>query len=423
MANIIYPFSINTAVAGDGIYGSLEVDGDLIFDYKKYCNLSYINKLLKNNTIYPRFRIFMCNPDDSYAYQIPSRDIVSGGSYSENYQNGQRRSLSFTLLNNDGKYTPGVNSIWANTKIALEAGLKIPDFDGVLWFKKGIFIVTKVSPSRSSDNATVNVECGDKFSIFESKRGTLTETTEIPEGISIQDIINDILGTDAGDGYVFDSRPIVYSPAFKGRITPTKLVGSSGSTWGEILMQLCEMLSAEMFYNAEGRLVFVPLVETIDDSSKPVIYDFVDKNGDFQNENFSFDMGSFINKIVVVGASINSRLVTAEAINDDPSSPICFQKIGYRIASPINDTNITTDTLAQERADYELRKAILATASLNSDTFFNPSLSVNNLITYTDSFFSLKRERLLLQSLSFSLDYSGLMSITACNIKNLPFVN
>ena len=90
--------------------------------------------------------------------------------------------------------------------------------------------------------------------------------------------------------------------------------------------------------------------------------------------------------------------------------------------APINDSNITNDILAQERADYELRKVLIAKSSLSSSVFFNPILTVNNMITYTDDFFSLKRERLILQSISFSLDYSGLMSISCSNIKNLTFV-
>ena len=123
-----------------------------------------------------------------------------------------------------------------------------------------------------------------------------------------------------------------------------------------------------------------------------------------------------------MGASNETGTHIAEAVNDDSQSPLCYQRIGYRIASPINDSNITNDMLAQERADYELRQVLIAKSSLNSTVFFNPLLTVNNLVTYTDDFFSLKRERLILQSVSFSLDYSGTMSISASNIKNLPFV-
>ena len=371
---------------------------------------------------YSRFRIFVCNPDDTPRYEIPNEDITMGGSYSENYQNGQRRSLSFSLVNEDGKYTPNIDGIWTNTKISFEVGLQLPDINGILWFKKGVYVVTKANPSHNATQKTVSVECADKFQIFEGKQGTLTQTVEIQPGEVIEDVINDILRTGAGDGYPLDSRPILYHSSFKGRTTPLTVSGSSGSTWGNILLQLAEILSAEIFYNAEGRLTLVPIVEVTSDGDKPVIFDFVDTYGDFQNDDFSLDMTSFVNKVVVIGSNVNGHTVMAEAVNDDPASPLCYQRIGYRIAPPINDSNITNDILAQERADYELRQVLIAKSSLSSSVFFNPTLTVNNLVTYTDDFFSLKRERLLLQSVSFSLDYSGLMSISAANIKNLPFV-
>lgn len=422
MASIVKAFTINESGSLDILSGTIEIEDDLSFDYKKYCTLSYVKKILERDTIHPRFRIFVCNPDDTTKYQIPNEDIIMGGSYSENYQNGQRRSLSFSLINNDGKYTPNIDSIWTNTKISLEVGLQLPDANGILWFKKGVYIVTKANPSHNLTNKTVAVECADKFQIFEGKQGTLTETVEIQPGEVIEDIINDILRTSAGDGYPLDSRPILYHSSFKGRTTPLTISGSAGSTWGSILIQLADILSAEIFYNAEGRLTLVPIVEVTSDGDKPVIFDFVDTKGDFQNDDFSLDMTSFINKVVVIGANINGHTVMAEAVNDDPTSPLCYQRIGYRIASPINDSNITNDILAQERADYELRQVLIAKSSLSSTVFFNPILTINNLITYTDDFFSLQRERLLLQSVSFSLDYSGLMTISAANIKNLPFV-
>lgn len=422
MAKIVKAFTIDESGSLDILSGTIELEDDLSFDYKKYCTISYVKKLLSRNTIYPRFRIFVCNPDDTTRYEIPNEDIIMGGSYSENYQNGQRRSLSFSLINNDGKYTPNIDSIWANTKLALEIGLQLPEVNGVLWFKKGIYVVTKADPSRTATDKTVSIECADKFNIFEGKRGTLTETVEIQPGEIIEDVIKDILNISAGDGYPLDSRPILYHSSFKGRTTPITVSGSSGSNWGAILTQLAEILSAEIFYNAEGRLTIVPIVEVSNDGDKPVIFDFVDTDGDFQNDNFTMDMSTFINKVVVIGSNVNGHTVMAEAVNDDPASPLCYQRIGYRIANPINDSNITNDMLAQERADYELRQVLIAKSSLSSTVFFNPLLTVNNLITYTDDFFSLKRERLLLQSVSCSLDYSGTMSISASNIKNLPFV-
>lgn len=422
MATVIKNFTIREGGSFDFITGTIEVEDNLLFDYQKYCTISAIKTLLSRSTISPRFRISLCNPDGTFKEQIPNEDIVMGGSYSENYQNGQRRSLSFSLINDDGKYTPSINSIWVNSRIMFEIGLEVPEITGILWFKKGIYIINSASPSRSATSKTVSVECSDKYARLEGKEGTLTNTFEIPSGSVIEDVIEDILHTSCGDGYVLDDTPFVYHSSFKGKTTPLTVSESEGSNYGSLIAQLAEILSAEYFYDSNGRLNFVPITEVTSDGDKPVIFDFVDVNGDFQDNNFSFSFNDFVNKVIVIGANINGHTVMAESVNDDPSSPLSYQKIGYRVANPINDSNITNDMLAQERADYELRQVLIAKSSQSSNVFFNPLLTVNNLVTYTDNFFELKRERLLLQSVSLSIDYSGTMSITASNIKNLPFV-
>ena len=119
MAIVSKEFTLGATKSGDVLSGTIEINDDLSFDYKKYCSLHFIKKLMQRNTIYPRFRIFVCNHDDTTRYEIPNEDIVIGGSYNENYQNGQRSTLSFSLLNDDGKYTPNIDGIWVNTRISL----------------------------------------------------------------------------------------------------------------------------------------------------------------------------------------------------------------------------------------------------------------------------------------------------------------
>ena len=85
---------------------------DAVYTWQNYPSVARVENLLETYTVYPRFRIFLLNPDETIKMQIPNEDIILGGSYNENYQSGQRRSLSFTLLNEEGEYTPGINSLW-----------------------------------------------------------------------------------------------------------------------------------------------------------------------------------------------------------------------------------------------------------------------------------------------------------------------
>ena len=237
----------------------------------------------------------------------------------------------------------------------------------------------------------------------------------------IKDVIQDILWYDSGTGDVLDPTPFFYHPTFEGKVTPITMTLSAGSNYGSLITQIADVLSAEVFYDSYGQLNFVPTVDVISDGDKPNLYDYSIEN--LQNENFSIDLNSFVNCIYVVGANINGHTCTAVKKNEDPTSPISVGRIGLRVADVINDSNITTDQLAEERAEYELRKKIIAESTLSSSVMFNPLLSVNNIVTYTDEeYFDMKRERFLIQSISFNLGYDGLMSLSVSNINNLPFV-
>ena len=191
---------------------------------------SQILNAIKDPNVIPRYRIFVLYPDDTINYEIPIEDIQSGGSYSENYQDGQRRSLSFSLVNNDGKYLVGVNKLWEGTRLRLDLGVQ-NHLGTTIWVEKGIFVITKVNCSESSDgNKITQITASDKFILFEGKTGVLDDTTEIPIGSKIQDVITGILVMDPGNGFPLDQRPIIYNTAFQGKTVQSSISKSSGDT-------------------------------------------------------------------------------------------------------------------------------------------------------------------------------------------------
>lgn len=86
-----------------------------IASHDKYLDVDYyeiedVMKAIENSIFSPHTRIFVLDADETIRYQIPNEDIQTGGSYSENYQDGQRRSLSFSLYNEYGNYTPSIDN-------------------------------------------------------------------------------------------------------------------------------------------------------------------------------------------------------------------------------------------------------------------------------------------------------------------------
>ena len=415
MAEIINSFGLSN---GDVLTAIITKDR---FSQNTSYNFDTIRKFLDFPMITPRFRIYVLYSDETINYEIPVEDIKLGGSYSENYQNGQRRSLSFALDNFSGKYTPNINTLWAGTRLRLDQGIEM--YDGTtVWFYKGIYVISQVTPSQSINEKTVQVSASDKFSLFEGRTGALESTFEIPVDSEIEKVIQDILLSDMGNGDPMDTKPIVYHESFKGKRTQATITKSAGETYGSILLELATQLSAEIFYNSMGNLVLLPMSEILNDEDKSIIYHYYSEKGDINGLNFTFDMNSIVNRVIVIGSSQTGGTHHATAVNDDPASPLCYQRIGYRTGEIINDSNIYTDLLAQERAQYELRQKLILRSSTSVNVSFNPLLMVNNMITITDDFFNFSQERFLIQSISTPLDYSGQSSISISNARNLPFV-
>ena len=382
-----------------------------------------IDKLLtiiSDAAVSPRYRFFLLNSDETIQEEIPIEDVLSGGSYSENYQNGQRASLSITLSNNDGKYTPNINKFWIKTKVRFDIGIENDD-NSITWVQKGVFVSNASNPSYHPESKTVSFSMSDKFSILEKGEGKLKSTYEIPTGSILSNVVKEILNTQVGDSNVLDPQPPYFHPSLVNKISQAKIVKEAGSTIGSLILDIATHLSAEVFYNSQGRLCFFPLNVVGDDNDKPVLYNYNTTKGELTNLDFSLDYSNVVNKIIIIGATINGGVIRAEAANENVFSPLNVQKIGERV-SVINDSNIKTKIIAEENARYQLRQVSILKTSLSITPPFNPLMSVNNLIMITDDFYNLHKQFFLIQSVSFNLDYSNNLNMTISNLENLPFI-
>ena len=379
-------------------------------------SMSYLTDVLKRPTIKPRFRLFVLNPDETINYEIPEEDIIiNSGNFTENYQNGQRKSVNINLINVDGKYTPSINTIWVHDRFRFDIGL---EFDGqIYWFPRGIYILGNPSADHQNSDKQVSLTLVDKFAVLEGKAGTLEATYEIPVDSDIEQAIMGILTLDNGSGYPIDLKPIIYDRAFKGLKMPYTLSKDAGSTLGEMLLEIGTILNAEVYYNSQGNLCFININETTLDVQKASLWDYSDEDRDYSNATANYDFENAVNEVHVVGDNINNEIFSAMAKNENPVSPLCIQRIGRRIEY-INDSNIYSDDLAQQRANYELRKFGILKTTMNIQVSFNPLLFVNNLVTITDKYYNLARERFLIQSISYTIGNESQMTISCSNIVN-----
>ena len=116
----------------------------------------------------------------------------------------------------------------------------------------------------------------------------------------------------------------------------------------------------------------------------------------------------------------NSNGIHAAVVtNENPASPICIQQIGRRAAPKFTEANIWNDDLAYDLARYYLRLRSFVSIDFSCTVPFNPILTVNNIVEVENDFIGLRREKLLLTSLSYSSP-DGMMSLKLCNTSELP---
>lgn len=391
-----------------------------------------IIKAVRSYISHPIIRVEILNKDESSSFDISEYVIENSVNYSQEYKSGQIRSLNFRLIDKDGSLFPShVGKIWHGTKIMISFGLLVNKT--VLFYPRGIFGVKDADYG----NGILDVTTVDKFGFLD---GTISGTTEslykiVTQSSSVIAAIETLLLLDDGTGRnVYDTKHIIYPThysdgrptGFESVVVPFTIDIDYNNSIGGIIQKLAKILSCNAFYDDYGHLTLSPYNEIIDLSKTEIDWHYEDGECQFWNDKMSIKFSDVYNKVMVVGANINGYLFDATAVNDNPASPSSIHNSPIRFKY-IEDSNIYTDELCRVRAEYELQLSAMLSAPVNFESIYVPFLTVNHLIEYTNDTIHygskgrrvFEREKMLITSLSFS--GNGSVSVSAKNIKELPF--
>ena len=394
-------------------------------DFVDIYNSKYI-ELVKAPVIKPKFKIELLDLYENTIGEI-TKDISASnsGSISINYQQGVRRSCSFTLSDTFGKYRPMSNDniFGFNTKFKIYVGLENIQTGETYWFSQGIFYTTNPTSSHANSNKTVTVNGVDKFGIFTSDTGynQLEGTYIVPAKSKLYAVVKDILSLELGNGYIIDPKEPHIDSQFIDYELPYDIKKSPGSYMGDILIELGNVLGADIYYDANGVLTITSGTTDITYSKQSSIWDFSDVLPEYSNGSVSLNTIDAINIVKVVGNQVNdSEIYIGNAENHNPLSPTAIEKIGRKIYYE-ESANLPNQARADEYAKYVLNsKSIIQTAIGFSSTLI-PHLDVNRVITITDDYYKYEQERFIIQSITIPLDSKTLMSISCNNIASLPY--
>ena len=359
----------------------------------------YINNLEKSIRHHVLKIEFLRDEDESPFYTITqdynSQDIRTGGNITTQNGSGKRRAISLVLNNMDGKFLPDIDGyLGIQRKIKLYLGEVINN--EIIYFPKGVYVMENPNVTSKPSDAYITLNCNDKFSLLDGTNdGELDYIWVINSGTNLKTALQTLL-TDAGE-----TKPIIFDSYYDSVTVPYTIIKEEGQTYGDIILELADFLSANVYYNEEGFLVFE---KDYSDSIKGSLYDFDDslnKGITYMSSDITYNFSDVYNSVLVIGDNVNGNLARYVVENTDLTSSTAIGNIPKRTLVVYDDL-ISTDALAEQRGIYELKRVtkVLINGSMECGVMYH--LDVDGVITLTDAHHGFNRKRLVIEGISYN---------------------
>lgn len=356
----------------------------------------YLNELTKTLRR-PIIKIEFLRADET-PFKDVTIDLRLEGSLSINNKNGTRRSVGFTLDNITKQYFPDLDSgIWIGRKIKLSMGLRVNDSDYLL--ESGVFVMN--NPMVTSDGS-VQIDAIDKFSMLDGSLGGELDSIFIANaGITVRNVIKTLMLLTT------DTKDVIIDNNIASQTLPYQIIHEEGSTVGDIILELADAFSCNVYYNEQGFLVFE---KDTSDATKGSIWTFTDgiDETNYQGGSADWKFSDVYNSILIIGDNINGAIATGRVRNNDLLSPTSIPNLGFERVKVIHDNIIYNNTLAVERGKYELKRAtaLLTSSSLSSVPVYH--LDVDKVVEIYDDYLNFSGKRCLIDSITIPFNNTAM---------------
>lgn len=359
--------------------------------------MSTISDFLRSSIAQRIVKIEVLDDDENVTDEI-AENIIDG-SLQDSDNIGSRRNASITFENSTGLYIPSsTGNIWINKKFRIKTGLLVNEIE--YFVDKGVFVCSEPDVGSVLSDTTATIQFLDKFALLDGTLGgTLENTYVIPVGTTITNAVIDIL-TEAGE----IKPPIVEPNLF---VTPYTIIKEAGATFGELLIELANMVSYTCFYGEDGFFRFEPPTDILTTGS---VWDFSTTEITYLGSSHKYEFANLYNNVIVIGDNVNG--ITCRGQSSDNSSDIGILAIGKK-TKVITDSLIYTQVLAQDRSYAELQKAVSLVETVDLNSMPIDIIKGGDIVTVTDASSGMTVTRFLVKSLNFPLRVQGDMTISA----------
>ncbi len=280
------------------------------------------------------------------------------GSISVDKERDIRRTAQITLAEHI--------DIWLDTRFKLLVGFEDE------YIPQGVFIVTNPETLSRPTERTMTIQGNDKtYLLSGSPIGKFVYETTIEQGVKISTAIKELA---AGiNKFLFDDCDVK---------VPYDLTYAAGNSRWKAMKELADLAVYALYFDANGYLRFRPQYDL---KTTPPVWTYQPEDYTlYAGSNKRLDDSDLRNHILVIGGSSQTATVTAQAMNDNPDSPFSIQRIGSRLHIHGPDPLITTEELAQARADYELQKRLTLAEKVDIDLVPNYIHEAEDVIELID---------------------------------------
>jgi len=365
---------------------------------------------------------FLRDEDETEAFEFTQDLDASSGSVSVQRQNGVRRTCDITLVNNNGSYFPSYDGgIWWRKKFQVFIGVDcqtnvaLQDIgeEDIYWTSQGVFCLENPRVVSNFSEKTVTLRGSDKFSVIDGTLGGETDGIYIvPVGTNVLTAVQSVLDL------VGDKKAPILDEKFVSSVTPYTIEIAIGGNLSEVLMQLAGMVSANVYYNDDGILVFA---FDDKDAEKPSLFDFSTEDFLYMGASQEYKFNELYNSVLVVGDNINGQIFDVRLQYNNLLSPVSIPNMGFERVKIVDDPNIYSDSLALVRAEYELKRLVCLQSAIDINCVPIFHLDVDSVITLTDTTMSLDNRRFLVIGYTLPITTGGNMSISCVDVTELDF--
>jgi hypothetical protein len=299
-------------------------------------------------------------------------------------------------------------------------GIKLGEY--TYWVDEGVFVCKDPELNNGDANKTVSIELFDKFALLD---GTISGTTEsdyeIPVGTNLYKALRSLLRLPKDNlGNPYDSQMIIFPMKYMNEKVPYTIKKTANNTVGEIIIDLANCLSCDVFYDELGRLTFRDNLDDLDFHNRHMAWHFQEKHSEFGNVSRRDEWSKIKNRYIVKGCNINGMQFKGIAENINPASAYNINGNFGIHPEIIEDNLIYSNNLCLQRAQYELKKNLMKNISISMETRYLPHINPNDLVRWSFEEYQYVNEPFIVNSVSIPLNSTSQMSLSITNVNELP---